>query len=237
MPTSFPSAVRIQGNVSGAVPGGATDVDLQSGAGVPVHSALAGSLYQDTTNGALYINTSVAATGTTWALLPTSTAAAKFQDAIVAASSAVTAKALTNFDQTITIPANTLAVADQLLIRACIQINTWPTKANATWALRVGGTPLAPIVSTNIQSKSADGYWSFMASIDVRSIGAKGVLATLGSIASPDAANLGTDAAPGTAPGVDTTGALVFAMASASSAGAKNSRTLQSFSIEVFAAS
>ncbi len=222
MPSSFPSPIRIQAGVSGAVPGGGANFDLYANAGVPAFSALRGSRCVDTTNRALYINTSAGVSGTTWTQVG-SGAGASFAAAI-GPSSAVTAKALTNFDISASIPANTLAVGDIIVVTANITPNVWGTKAVLTTAVRLGGATGVGIASASMSGKAAvAGSYQGRFIGQVVSIGAKGSVRWFGTMNFPTQyiANSGT--ALQTA--VDTTGALPLTFATQLSAGA-NSRTL-----------
>ncbi len=234
MPSAFPSPLNIQGGASGAVPGGGTDVYNDGGAGAPAHTAPRGTLYTDTSSGNLYINTSAGATGNTWTLFAT-TGGFTFAD-VVGPSSSVTAKALTNYDTTITIPGGTLSVGDVITVDFISERTAGTTKANLAHVLRnTADGALLTWTINNLSGKGALASYVGRVTGTVRAIGAKGSIFWEGALTAPLAVN-DQPQSIGAVVAQDTTADLTLKVATSNSAGAGNARTLQSFSCYVTSA-
>lgn len=157
------------------------------------------------------------------------------------ASTAVTGatEVITNFDNTYTLPANTLKVGTKVRMRAVGHHTATTGSETLLFTVRAGTTALA--VTGNIDPVAND-MWEIDFEFDVRAIGSSGQVVGMGVARSGTRGGttmvqhlLGTGSAAASHTAIDTTAAQVLAIAVThqSSATDANSVRMDSFTVEV----
>ena len=177
MPTSFPSPIRIQGSVDGAVPGTGPDVDIYSVNADPTGTldAPSGSLAIDGTNKLTYQNTSAGLSGTTWTALGAGGGGGGPEILFASSADAVienTTTAAVFPGSSYTIPANSLAVGDRIVVYAQGSLIT-NSMQNLWFTLGLGGQFYSQTLG--LTTGGFAGTWQAEVGFQVKALGAGGV--------------------------------------------------------------